>query len=119
MLTFEFLQENIKPYVVNGPKALHKQKVRDRDNYTCQFCLRHVPPNPNKKMAQQITVDHFMPRSLGGRNTMTNLYCACYHCNQAKGNEVFATFQEAQLFVLLKRNMIKKLKKIGYDMEKN
>ena len=33
-----------------------------------------------------VTTDHVVPRALGGRDSWTNLVCACIRCNNRKGN---------------------------------
>jgi len=35
-----------------------------------------------------LTVDHLVPRSRGGRDTWTNTACACYSCNHRKGDRL-------------------------------
>jgi 5-methylcytosine-specific restriction endonuclease McrA len=32
------------------------------------------------------TIDHIVPVSKGGKDTLDNMAVACYACNQAKGN---------------------------------
>lgn len=49
--------------------------ILTRDNYTCAYCLGHGN-----------TVDHIIPESRGGQNTLGNLVTACFNCNQKKGN---------------------------------
>lgn len=50
-----------------------------RDAFTCQYCAA----TPGK---QELTVDHIIPRSRGGRHDWLNLVTACKHCNQIKGS---------------------------------
>ena len=33
-------------------------------------------------------VDHFIPLSRGGQNSMNNIVCTCPSCNRAKGNKM-------------------------------
>lgn len=51
-------------------------RVLDRDRHRCVICgsKRHV------------VVDHIIPRSAGGRNTMQNLQALCSSCNTRKGS---------------------------------
>jgi 5-methylcytosine-specific restriction endonuclease McrA len=66
-------------YMVRRPHPvvkLNKQEIFRRDNYTCQYCGQH-PPRP--------TVDHIIPRHMGGAHTWENLVTACPHCNHRKG----------------------------------
>jgi 5-methylcytosine-specific restriction endonuclease McrA len=55
---------------------LTKREILRRDNYTCQYCGQR---------AAYLTVDHVMPRRLGGRHTWNNLVAACPACNHRKG----------------------------------
>jgi 5-methylcytosine-specific restriction endonuclease McrA len=55
---------------------LTRREVFRRDNYTCQYCGRHDIT---------LTVDHVIPRHLGGQHKWTNLVAACSACNHRKG----------------------------------
>lgn len=35
--------------------------------------------------SKRLTVDHVVPISKGGSNTLLNLQCLCYGCNRQKG----------------------------------
>ena len=55
---------------------LTKREILRRDNYTCQYCGKQTP---------YLTIDHIIPRRLGGRHTWENLVAACPTCNHRKG----------------------------------
>ena len=55
---------------------LTRREVFRRDNYTCQYCGRHVG---------DLTVDHVLPKHLGGEHVWTNVVAACPSCNHHKG----------------------------------
>ena len=57
---------------------LTRRNIMHRDNYTCQYC--------GKK--NDLTIDHIIPRSKGGRTTWQNVITACAQCNLAKGNRL-------------------------------
>ncbi len=57
---------------------LNRANVLLRDNYTCQYC----GATPSRK---ELTIDHVVPRVLGGTTTWDNLVCACKPCNLKKG----------------------------------
>jgi 5-methylcytosine-specific restriction endonuclease McrA len=55
---------------------LNKTEIFRRDNSICQYCGRYtaVP-----------TIDHIIPRRLGGKHQWENLVTACASCNHRKG----------------------------------
>jgi len=55
---------------------LTRREVFRRDDYTCQYCGRKLP---------NLTIDHVMPRHLGGMHIWTNVVTACAACNHQKG----------------------------------
>jgi len=62
------------------PKVkLNKQEIFRRDHYTCQYC-----GNSNA----DLTLDHVIPRRLGGSHTWENLATACRECNHKKGGRM-------------------------------
>ena len=67
---------------------LTKQNIIRRDHKTCQYCGGNT---------HSMTVDHVIPRSLGGKDTWENLVCACSDCNNRKGGH---TLQEAGMNLL-------------------
>ena len=57
--------------------AFSKKNVFRRDNYTCQYC---------GWIGSGLTIDHIIPRSLGGKTSWDNVVVACQACNVRKGN---------------------------------
>jgi hypothetical protein len=51
-----------------------------RDSYTCQYCEKKCSPD-------LVSIDHIIPKSLGGRNIWRNLVAACKPCNNKKSNQ--------------------------------
>lgn len=65
-----------RPY----PKVpLSKREILRRDNNRCQYCGRQ---------GSFLTLDHVVPRRLGGGHTWQNLVAACAPCNRRKGGEM-------------------------------
>jgi 5-methylcytosine-specific restriction endonuclease McrA len=62
-------------------RALSRKNILLRDRYTCQFC-GHVFP------ASELTLDHVIPRSRGGRTDWDNLVACCHACNNRKGDRL-------------------------------
>jgi 5-methylcytosine-specific restriction endonuclease McrA len=56
--------------------VLSRRNVMKRDQNTCQYCGSR----------SDLTLDHIMPRSRGGRDAWENLVTACNRCNVRKGN---------------------------------
>ena len=55
---------------------LSRQNIFKRDSSMCQYCGSH----------EDLTLDHVMPRSRGGKTTWDNLTTACKRCNSRKGD---------------------------------
>ncbi|SEJ40557.1 5-methylcytosine-specific restriction endonuclease McrA [Deinococcus reticulitermitis] len=54
----------------------NRRNVLRRDHFVCQYCGGH----------DELTLDHVLPRSRGGRHAWDNVVTACRGCNQRKGN---------------------------------
>jgi len=52
-----------------------------RDRNRCQYCGR-------KFTSSELSLDHVIPISRGGRSTWENVVCACLRCNVKKGNRL-------------------------------
>ncbi len=50
-----------------------------RDSFMCRYCNRGFP-------SEDLTFDHLIPRSRGGRTVWTNVVTACQTCNLKKGD---------------------------------
>jgi 5-methylcytosine-specific restriction endonuclease McrA len=57
---------------------LNRRNIYARDHSTCQYCRK-------KFSTSELSLDHVIPRSLGGKTTWDNLVCACVYCNARKG----------------------------------
>lgn len=59
------------------PKVrLTKREILRRDEYVCQYCGMHTT---------SLTIDHIIPRRLGGVHSWENLVASCPACNHRKG----------------------------------
>lgn len=58
-----------------------RRNIYLRDNHTCQYC-GVIPPR------DELTIDHVIPRSRGGKTTWENVVLACVRCNTKKGNKL-------------------------------
>ncbi len=73
-------------------RAISRKNILLRDRHTCQFCGRRFAPG-------DLTLDHVVPRSQGGKSSWDNLVACCHRCNNRKGNR---TPEEAGLKLLRK-----------------
>ena len=55
---------------------LSRNNVFKRDGFECQYC----------GSVRDLTLDHVLPRSRGGRSSWKNLVTACKPCNAKKGD---------------------------------
>jgi len=61
-----------------GDVKFNRRNLFARDKNRCQYCGRRFPMS-------ELSLDHVVPRSLGGQATWENIVCACAHCNVKKG----------------------------------
>jgi len=56
----------------------NRRNIFARDRNHCQYCGKHFPTS-------ELSLDHVIPRSMGGTATWQNIVCACTRCNVKKG----------------------------------
>jgi hypothetical protein len=56
---------------------LTNRALFERDSNTCQYCGEVFSP-------RQLTRDHIIPRSRGGKNVWTNVVASCFVCNSVR-----------------------------------
>ncbi len=56
----------------------NRRNIYARDHNRCQYCGRRFPTS-------ELSLDHVVPRSMGGRTTWENVVCCCVACNIRKG----------------------------------
>ncbi|KAK3446376.1 uncharacterized protein LOC104442799 isoform X1 [Eucalyptus grandis] len=66
---------------------LSRKNILYRDSYICQYC----------SCGENLTIDHVLPISRGGKWTWENLVAACAKCNSKKGQK---TIEEANMKLL-------------------
>ncbi len=72
----------LKDYISSARRpAFTRFNVFLRDCFACQFCGDNYP-------TPELTFDHLVPRSRGGRTTWTNVVTACADCNLMKGDRL-------------------------------
>lgn len=67
-----------------------RKGVLVRDNFTCVYCGVKIGSIAQGKVISRsdLTIDHIVPRSRGGRDTWSNTACACAQCNHRKGDRL-------------------------------
>ena len=56
----------------------NRRNIFARDQNRCQYCGKRFPTS-------ELSLDHVVPRTLGGKATWENIVCACTRCNVKKG----------------------------------
>lgn len=74
------------------PVKFSRVNIYGRDDYTCQYCTK-------KFSIGDLTYDHVLPRSQGGKTTWTNIVSCCSACNEKKANR---TPEQARMKLLKK-----------------
>ena len=73
---------SLKEYIPSSRRpAFTRFNVFLRDRFTCQYCGTALP-------SHDLTFDHVIPRSKGGRTTWANVVAACGPCNLHKSNRL-------------------------------
>lgn len=60
------------------PVKFNRRNIYARDCNMCQYCGKRHP-------SSELSLDHIIPRSMGGKSTWDNIVCACTRCNVKKG----------------------------------
>ncbi len=56
----------------------NRRNIFARDTNRCQYCGKKFAPS-------ELSLDHVLPRSQGGKSTWENVVCCCLDCNVRKG----------------------------------
>lgn len=73
-----------------------KRNVIIRDKYTCQWCGIHIG-------FSNCTLDHVMPKAMGGEHKITNVVACCQKCNNLKGDKLPSEFEKLTGLKLLNK----------------
>jgi 5-methylcytosine-specific restriction endonuclease McrA len=76
--------------------AFTRHNILLRDEYRCQYCHERFP-------AQDLSLDHVVPRSQGGHLSWTNAVACCRHCNGRKGCKSVSEAQKELGMTLLRK----------------
>lgn len=75
-----------------GDVKFNRRNIFARDKNHCQYCGK-------KFSTTELSLDHVIPKSAGGKTTWTNIVCACLSCNIKKGGR---TPKEAGITLITK-----------------
>jgi len=82
--TMEIIKIN-KKRIRLGLDSITRRKIYKRDNYTCRYCgWRNGLPN---QMDKPLSIDHIIPKGLGGTSKDENLVTCCLDCNISKNDK--------------------------------
>ncbi|MEK6765329.1 MAG: HNH endonuclease [Planctomycetota bacterium] len=56
----------------------NRKNIFARDKNICQYCGKRFPTS-------ELSLDHIVPRTQGGKSNWKNIVCACTDCNKHKG----------------------------------
>jgi 5-methylcytosine-specific restriction endonuclease McrA len=70
----------------------NRRNIYARDGNRCQYCGKRMPTT-------ELSLDHVVPKSQGGRSTWENIVCCCVRCNVKKGGR---TPDQAHMHLVVK-----------------
>jgi 5-methylcytosine-specific restriction endonuclease McrA len=70
----------------------NRRNIYARDGSKCQYCGR-------KYSTTELSLDHVLPKSQGGKSTWDNIVCCCVKCNVKKGGR---TPEQAHMHLITK-----------------
>lgn len=73
------------------------RQVAERDRWRCGLCRGRVSKSKAAPHPKAPTIDHILPLSLGGDDTLANVQLACFLCNSLKGNRVLGPGEQLRL----------------------
>lgn len=59
----------------------------------CPICGREMSLNNPRALNSYMTIDHIIPKSQGGRNTLDNYMAMCRKCNMKKADSKATKYQ--------------------------
>lgn len=79
----------------NWQKHEIRKKVWEKSDKKCFYC-RVEMVFKGRRNGKFMTMDHLIPKSLGGKLTEDNIVAACLACNKARGNKSVYEFVKEQ-----------------------
>ncbi|MHC4772924.1 MAG: HNH endonuclease [Planctomycetota bacterium] len=82
--------------IPNKTIKFNRRNIFARDGNHCQYCGKRFA-------SSELSLDHVIPRRLGGQATWGNIVCACLKCNVKKGGRTPA---QANMKLVIKPAMV-------------
>ena len=81
-LTMQVPSVVVNKHYVKTSRAVkfNKTNLCIRDENRCQYCMVELEH-------KSLTMDHVLPKALGGKTSFTNIVMACHRCNTIKGHK--------------------------------
>jgi 5-methylcytosine-specific restriction endonuclease McrA len=89
-----------KTRVENPSRAM----IYKRDDHQCQYCGSH----------KNLTIDHVIPRSKGGKDTWENLVACCASCNIKKGSKYLH-----ETNMMIRRKPVAPINRVIFELQKS
>ena len=70
----------------------NRRNIYARDGNRCQYCGKRTPTT-------ELSLDHVLPKSQGGKSSWENIVCCCVACNVKKGGR---TPEQARMHLITK-----------------
>ena len=80
-------------------KRLWRRSIKEHFDYTCVYC-------GNTYDLSQLSIDHVQPRSMGGKDILSNVVCACKKCNQDKGSSDWLPWMRQRFGITSREKLI-------------
>jgi 5-methylcytosine-specific restriction endonuclease McrA len=75
--------------------------IQKKDDYRCFYCGKDGLASLDNW--HDSVVDHLLPRKYGGTDDADNLITSCHYCNAIKGDQQFASGEDAKAYVQNRR----------------
>lgn len=68
-------------------KTKHRINLLQKQKGRCYWCGKCFDTK-TKRGRKEVTLDHLLPKSMGGKLNSENLVASCHACNQTRGNQM-------------------------------
>ncbi len=87
-------------------KWIDKHYLYLRDHQKCYFCGKSMPYN-------KVSIDHYLPKSMGGTDEVFNLVTSCKSCNGSKKNIIPGDVEKKHLEWFIQGVLARKILKVS------